>query len=203
MALLRNKFNFAFSPKKEDKMRFAVIISLVVVGVISRLVPHWPNFTPVLAAALFAGVYIKDKKLAFLVPLLTMVISDLFLPFHQMVFFIYGAIALVVLMGTMIKKVKTLNILTASIIGSIVFFLITNLGSWVVDPFNMYADNLAGLGACYVAALPFAANQLLPSATSFASNTLWSDLFYNAILFGGFALAQYRIPQLKAIRVKS
>lgn len=184
-------------------MRFAVIISLVVVGVISRLVPHWPNFTPVLAAALFAGVYIKDKKIAYLVPLLTMAISDLFLPFHQMIFFTYGATALVVLMGTMIKKVKTLNILTASIIGSILFFLITNFGSWVVDPFGLYANNLAGLSACYVAALPFAANQILPSATSFATNTIWSDLFYNAILFGGFALAQYRIPKLKAIRVKS
>lgn len=184
-------------------MRFAVIISLVVVGVISRLVPHWPNFTPVLAAALFAGVYIKDKKIAFLVPLLTMAISDLFLPFHQMFFFNYGAIALVVLLGTMIKKVKVLNILAASIVGSILFFLITNFGSWVVDPFNMYTNNLAGLGACYVAALPFAANQVLPGATSFATNTVWSDLFYNAILFGGFALAQYRIPQLKAIRVKS
>ncbi len=184
-------------------MRFATILSLIVVGVISRLVPHWPNFTPVLAAALFAGVYIKDKKLAFLVPLLTMVISDLFLPFHQMFFFTYGAIALVVLLGTMIKKVKVLNILTASIIGSVLFFIITNFGSWAVDPFNMYANNFTGLITCYAAALPFAANQWLPSATSFASNTLWSDLFYNAILFGAFALAQYKIPQLKPVPVEA
>jgi hypothetical protein len=184
-------------------MRFATIISLVVVGVISRLIPHWPNFTPVLAAALFAGVYIKDKRIAFLVPLLTMAISDLFLPFHQMIFFNYGAMALVVLMGTYIKKVNFGNVFAASLAGSVAFFLITNFGSWVVDPFNIYANNLAGLGACYAAALPFAAHQVLPGATSFATNTLWSDLFFNAIFFGGFAIAQYRIPQLKAIRVKS
>lgn len=184
-------------------MRLATIIGLVVIGVVSRLIPHWPNFTPVLASALFAGVYIKDKKWAFLVPLATMALSDLFLPFHSMVFFNYGAIALVVLLGSLINKVKVSNLFLASIAGSVLFFLITNFGSWVVDPFNLYADNFSGLMASYVAALPFSANQWLPGSTSFATNTLYSDLFYNAVLFGAFALAQYKIPQLKPVTVKA
>lgn len=169
-------------------MRFATIISLVVIGVVSRLMPHWPNFTPVLAAALFAGVHFKDKKWAFAVPLATMIISDLFLPYHSTMFFNYGAIALVVFVGTLITKVKFTSILGASLLGTVLFFLITNFGSWAIDPYNMYANDFSGLMASYVAAIPFAGNSLL------------ADLSFNAIFFGGFALAQSKIPQLQAVK---
>ena len=184
-----------------NNMRFAAIISLVIVGVVSRLIPHWPNFTPVLAAALFAGVQFKDKRWAYLVPLATMIISDLFLPYHSTMLFNYGAIALVVFMGTMIKQPKVGNVLVASIAGSVAFFLITNFGSWLIDPYNLYANDFSGLIASYVAALPFAANQWLPSATSFATNTLYSDLVYNGIFFGLFAIAQNYVKALKPATV--
>lgn len=168
-------------------MRFATIISLVVIGVVSRLMPHWPNFTPVLAAALFAGVHFKDKKWAFAVPLLTMIISDLFLPYHSTMIFNYGAIALVVLIGTYISKVKFTTILGASLLGTALFFIITNFGVWAFSG-GFYTTTFSGLMACYTAAIPFAGNSLL------------SDLLFSGVFFGGFALAQSKIPQLQAVK---
>lgn len=178
-------------------MRLATIIGLVILGVVSRLIPHWPNFTPVLAAALFAGAYIQDKKWAYMVPVATMIISDLFLPFHPTMPFVYGSMALVVFMGTLIKKAKVGNLLLASIAGSVLFFIVTNFGEWAVDLYSMYPNNLSGLLLCYEAALPFVANQLLPGPLSFASNQLYADLVYNGIFFGGYALAQQWVPALK------
>lgn len=189
-------------------MRNYTIISLVIAGIITRLVPHWPNFTPVMACALFAGVYIKDKRLAVLVPLLTMFISDLFIGFYPDMLFVYVPIVLITFMGSFIRKVKFANILGASVLGFVIHFLSSNFGAWIYDPWNVYTNDFAGLMASYVAALPFASqqvivSQLLPGPASFTANMLFSDLFYNAILFGGFALAQNFIPSLKPQLVKA
>eukprot|EP01035_Chromulina_nebulosa_P015876 gene15876-21045_t len=141
--------------------------ALVVAGVLGRLIPHWPNFTPVLAAALFSGVYIKDKKWAFLVPVATMIISDLFLGFHPTMLFVYVSMAIIVWMGTMIKKPAVGNVLLASVASSILFFIVTNFGSWAADAYGLYTDDFSGLIASYAAALPFAANEILPGPVSF------------------------------------
>jgi hypothetical protein len=185
------------------KKNLVVVISLVVAGIISRLIPHWPNFTPVLASALFAGVYIKDKKLAFLVPLVTLTISDIALGFYADMIFVYVATALAVLLGTFIKKPRFANVLATSVFGSVMFFAITNFGAWAVNAYGLYASDLSGLVASYTAALPFAASQWLPGPLSFATNGFYSDLVYNGVLFGGFALAQQYVPALKPIAVKA
>jgi hypothetical protein len=179
------------------KKNLFVVISLVIVGIFSRLIPHWPNFTPVLASALFAGVYIKDKKLAFLVPLITLVLSDIGLGFYADMIFVYVATAIAVLLGTFIKKPRFTNVLATSIVGSVLFFAITNFGAWAVNAYGLYASDLSGLAASYTAALPFAANQWLPGPLSFATNGFYSDLVYNGILFSGYAMAQQYVPALK------
>lgn len=179
------------------KKNLTVIITLVVAGVLGRLIPHWPNFTPVLAAALFSGVYIKDKKWAFMVPVATMIISDLFLGFHPTMLFVYISMGIIVWMGTMIKKPAVGNVLLASVASSVLFFIVTNFGSWAADAYGLYADDLSGLVASYTAALPYASSQLLPGPVSFATNGFYSDLIYNGVLFGGYALAKQYVPALK------
>lgn len=181
-----------------------VIGGLIVAGIVARLIPHWPNFTPVLASALFAGVYMTDKKWAYMVPVITMALSDLFLPWHPTMFFVYGAIALVVFMGTYIRKPGPVNVAVASIAGSVLFFLITNFGEWAVDLYGMYPNNLSGLLLCYEAALPFANTaQWIPGPTSFATNQLAGDLVYSGIFFGGFELVRHYVPGLKPATVKA
>jgi hypothetical protein len=66
----------------------------------------------------------------------------------------------------------------------VTFFLITNFGMWLFSGF--YPLTSAGLAACYVAAIPF------------FQNTVAADLFYAALLFGGFALAERMVPRLRA-----
>ena len=67
----------------------------------------------------------------------------------------------------------------AGLAASILFFVVTNFGVWALD--SLYPRTLEGLVICYVAAIPFFAN------------TLAGTLFYTAVLFGGFALADLRI----------
>ena len=60
-----------------------VIILFIAVAAIFRLLPHLPNATPIAAMALFSGVYFNNKKYAFIIPLLAMFLSDLFLGFYK------------------------------------------------------------------------------------------------------------------------
>lgn len=133
-----------------------------------------------------------------MVPVATMIISDLFLGFHPTMLFVYVSMAIIVWMGTLIKKPAVGNVLLASVASSILFFIVTNFGSWAADAYGLYADDFSGLIASYTAALPFAAaNQFLPGPLSFATNGFYSDLIYNGVLFGGYALAKQYVPSLK------
>ncbi len=148
-------------------------VMLIVLAVISRLLPHPANFAPITAISLFSGAYL-DKKLAFIIPLIALLFSDLFLGFYgtEMIF-VYGSFVLVVLIGEGIKKHKNvLTIFLGTISASLLFYLITNFGVWVVT--NIYPKDFSGLFQSYIAGLPF------------FRNTFFGDLFYTASLFGGY-----------------
>ena len=167
--------------------RITFIISVILFGAIMRLIPHWPNFTPIAAMALFGGAYFKKKHLALLVPLLAMFVSDLILGLHQWMIAVYISFALVVGIGILLRsRIKVGTVLLASLSSSLLFFILTNFAMWVGSPF--YPQNIGGLIECYVAAIPFLNNGLL------------GDLFYSTIFFGGFYLAQLRFPVLARIK---
>jgi hypothetical protein len=164
--------------------RMLLIVTAILAAVFMRLLPHWPNFTPVAAIALFSGAHISRKSLAFLIPFAAMFISDIFLGFHATMIAVYAAFGITVLTGIWLgSRVKTGNIAIASIFSSVVFFILTNFGSWLTGmmPYSMDA---AGLMQAYAAGVPFFNNGLL------------GDLFYNTILFGGFYLIGIRFPKL-------
>ena len=64
-------------------------ISLIFLMVFSRLIPHPPNFTPIIAVAIMSGYLFRNFYLSFLVLLISMLISDLFLGFYNLIFFVY------------------------------------------------------------------------------------------------------------------
>ena len=102
--------------------------------------------------------------------------------------FVYASVAVIVLVGWAIRANMTpFRIATAAVIGSVMFFTVTNFGVWLSS--GMYPQTLSGLAACYVAAIPF------------FQNTLASDLFYAGLLFGGFALAERALPALREPRL--
>ena len=143
-----------------------VIISFIFVAIIFRLVPHIPNVTPITAAALFSGVYFNNKKFAFIVPLVAMLISDLFLGFSGITLFVYAAFILVSYIGISSKKMSIKTVL----LSSLSFFIITNFGVWLIG----YPKTINGLVECYTLAIPFFRNSLI------------GDLFFSAVLYFGF-----------------
>lgn len=175
--------------------RFLALTGFVFAGVLARLMPHPPNFTPIAATALFGGAYFASKKAAFMVPLIAMYLSDLFLGFFVYDFgwfngqmpFVYMGFAVTVLLGMLIRhRCSPLRVGAAALAGSILFFILTNFGVWAVGTF--YPKTMSGLLTCYVAAIPF------------FRNTLAGDFAFTALLFGGFALAERWIPILREKR---
>lgn len=164
----------------------ATISGMILFGALLRLVPHWPNFTPIAAMALFGGAYIKKKQLAFIIPLAALLLSDLFLGFHKWMIAVYISFALVVGIGMLLRnRVRTGSVLLATVSASLLFFLITNFAVWFGSPF--YPQTFAGLLESYTLAIPFLNNGIL------------GDLFFSTLFFGGFYLVQQRYPALKEV----
>ena len=134
-------------------------ISLIFILVLSRLIPHPYNFTPVLAVGVFSGFYFKQIYLSFFVVIFSMFIGDLFLGFHSTMFFTYISLVVAVLIGLYIKRFNFTEILFSWLASSLGFFIITNFGAWLT--LEMYEKNLTGLFQSYVMAIPFFHNTLI------------------------------------------
>ena len=161
-------------------------LALIVIGVISRIVMHSPNFTSVIAVALFSGVYL-NKKYAIAVPLTLMILSDMIIGFHDTILFTWGSVALISLIGLAVKKNKRAGtIAIAGTVSSVLFFIITNFGAWLKP---LYPHTWQGLTECYIAAIPFFRNIFL------------STMLYSAILFGLYELIATRVKNTRLARV--
>ena len=146
-----------------------------------RLLPHPLNFAPIGAMALFGGAHIPRMGWALALPLGAMLLSDVALEvttgwgFHRLMPTVYGSFALIVGLGLLLRsRPGVLPVAAAAVGASLSFFIITNFAVWA--QFDSYPHTAAGLAACYLAALPY------------LWNTLAGNLFYSAVLFGGFAL---------------
>ena len=173
----------------DNRTRLLVLLLAILAAALLRLVPHPPNFTPIGAVALFSGAYLGRRWLAFAAPLGALLLSDLILGFYPEAMFVYVSVLAIVLLGRPLARRRTvLWIGGAALTSSLLFFLATNFGVWLV--MDYYPKNAAGLVACYVAAIPF------------FQNTLAGDLFFTALLFGGWALAERAIPGLREPRAQ-
>jgi hypothetical protein len=161
-------------------------ISLLIVGIVVRVIPHVPNFTPVAAIALFGGAYLK-KRHAFIVPLLLMVASDLIIGMHNVVFFTWGGFLLVTLTGMALKKDKSpVKVFGFSLLGSFVFFVVSNFGVWAM---GWYPHTLQGLISCYVMALPFLRDFTV------------ATLVYGMLFFGAYEIIASRVRKTRFAKV--
>lgn len=168
-----------------NNTRLLAILIAIVGAAALRLVPHPPNFAPIGAMALFSGAQLGRRPLAFVAPLGAMLLSDAVIGFHSGLPFVYGSVALIVLLGWFaLARVSVLRLAGAAVASSVLFFLITNLGTWLLS--GIYPLTASGLAACYVAAVPF------------FQNTVAGDLFYTGLLFGGFTLLERAVPMLRA-----
>lgn len=152
------------------------ILGLIFLGVMSRLIPHAPNFTAINAIALFGFYSLGSLRMSLITVFSVMLLSDLFFGFYSSIIFTYLSFGLIVFMGYGLPpKISLRRTTFLLVISSLLFFIITNFGIWLVD--SMYPKTIEGLGLCYLAAIPFLANNLL------------GTLFYGGILLlGSFAL---------------
>jgi hypothetical protein len=149
------------------------ILAFVGVAILSRLIVHIPNVTAVTATALFAGRFFQRKSFAFAVPILVMAITDLFLGFYIISVFVYAALLGVVAIGQWVKRISVWSVLASSVL----FFLLTNFGVWVLG----YPKTWEGLVACYTAAIPFFRASLI------------GDFAFAGILVFSFILLERRV----------
>ena len=161
-------------------MNKLIIPLIILMAAITRIIPHPPNFTPIIAMGLFGGAYIQNRSLAVIIPIGAMFLSDLILGLHGTVYWVYGSLLLVVLLGMLlVNKVNIKNCILCVLSSAFLFFAITNFGVWITSGY--YPKNINGIITCYTLALPF------------FGNTLAGSLFYSAIMFGGYELVRWKL----------
>ncbi len=179
-------------------LRFVALAGIILIAAFSRIVPHMPNFSPLGAIGLFGAAHFNKKWQAILIPICATFLSDLFInnviyPQYYPTFtwlstgfyWQYAAYILITLVAFFIfKKVSTATVVIGALASSTIFFLVSNFGCW---PGNYYPQNFGGLMQCYTAGVPF------------IQGTIVGDLFYSAVMFGGFALAQKRFMVLQPV----
>lgn len=173
-----------------------VLLGMILAAALTRVLPTPHNVSPVEAMALFGGAYFAARWLSIVVPLGAMLVADLALSalhgglysgylFGTGFLIVYACIAAMSLLGFGLRgRVTAPRVLVYALGSATGFFLVTNFAAWLGSP--LYPQTLSGLGASYVAGLPFFKNSLL------------GTLAFSAILFGGFELLRRRAPALRA-----
>ena len=141
-------------------------ISLILILAFARLIPHPPNFTPIIAVAIVSGYFFKNINLSLLTLLVAMLISDLFIGFYENMIFVYISLLLITLVFHKInKKINFKNLFIYGFAGSLIFFLVSNFGVWALGSLGVndlpYEKSLTGLIECYILAIPFFGNTFL------------------------------------------
>jgi hypothetical protein len=173
---------------KQPKLNILLASLLILAAGLSRVVLFPNNPSPLIGIALFSGAIISDKKLAFLLPVLSLFLSDLifevsgiaqgFWGWGQVVQ--YGILFLLTALAFTLKNWNAVKVAGYSIGSSLLFFALSNLSFFLIDNpvYHLYTQDINGLKNCYIAALPF------------LKKSLAADLVYSAVLFGSYYLLQ-------------
>jgi hypothetical protein len=165
-------------------LRILILSGIVVLGILSRLLPHPPNFSPIGALMLFCGATFLDRRYALLLPLVTLFFSDLALGLHELIPVVYGCFLINVLLGRWVRNRKSiLNVGAITLLGSVQFFVITNLAVWLFA--DLHGEQT--LLQCYTAAIPFFQNSLI------------ADLAFSVVLFAGVPLVERGIGRIAKV----
>lgn len=174
---------------KINKQTIGSLILLIIISSLYRIIPGRPlGFAPQIAMALFAGSVILDRKSAFIVPILSMLISDIF---YQVLFinglsnipgFYSGQIINYALFGLITSigfgmRQNITSIISKSFMGAIFYFIASNFMVWLTS--GMYQLNINGLINCYYMGVPFFTGSLV------------STVIFNFLLFIGYNFSKF------------
>lgn len=182
---------------KQSTTSLIIAALLVIAAALSRVLLYPDNFSPIIGIAIFAGAVIKDRKLAFALPLLAMFLSDIlfevfniapgFWGWGQLVG--YGILALITVIAFSMKKINVLSVAGYSIGASLLFFFLSNSAFFIFDNpiYHLYTQNFNGYIASLVGGLPFLKTGVI------------ADLVYSSVLFGTYYLVQNFALNKKAV----
>ncbi|PYL20631.1 MAG: hypothetical protein DMF41_05380 [Verrucomicrobia bacterium] len=163
---------------------FSAVVYRVTTGLLIHSGASWlSNFAPLAAIALCSAAYLP-KKYKFSVPLVTLFISDAVINFRYgaplidpQILVRYAALAVVGCIGVLLQnRVSLKTLLPASVVGSTIFYAVTNAFSWLSDP--GYTKNFAGLVQSLTVGLP---QYSATPSWMFFRNSLVSDLVFTLL----------------------
>lgn len=146
-----------------EKRDIVALSTIIVALVVIRTIFNLPNFNPIGAIALMGGILFPKRTTAFLITIGALFLGDIMLGlssptymeymFSTTFMFVYMSFVLVVLLGTALKnRVSVISVVAGSILSAIMFFLVTNAGSWFALD---YEKSFSGLMNAYYAGIPF------------------------------------------------
>ncbi len=186
-----------FKMNKQSTSTLIIAGLLIIIAALSRVFMYPNNFSPIIGMAIFAGAVIKDRKLAFVLPLLAMFLSDVlfevfniapgFWGWGQLVG--YGILALITVIAFTMKKITVLSVAGYSVGSSLLFFLLSNSAFFVFDNpiYHTYTQDFSGYIATLAGGLPFLRTGIV------------ADLVYSTVLFGSYFLVQRYAFSKKAV----
>ncbi|MCB0820404.1 MAG: hypothetical protein KDC13_07260 [Bacteroidetes bacterium] len=187
---------------KQIQPKVIFIVSVIAIAAVFRLIPHWPNFTPVAAIAIMGGAFIANRALAFAIPLIAMVVSDVLtiqlINFKYITvpeyfassgtLFIYLSVLVMTALGMLIYSRRSFaSVAGVSALAAVAFFLISNFGAWLN---NTLPKTAAGLMATYELGIPFFANNL-------AGNLFFGLLFFAVLTYVPKTVAVFQENTIK------
>lgn len=168
------------------KYNLLFIYSIILLGAFSRFIPHPPGFTPIGALGLFSGTYI-NKQWAWLIPITILLIGDVITGFYEPIIMlsVYISFAFTACVGRLLlsRRLTVTYMVMAILIAESVFFILSNASVWWV----YYPRSADGLLLCYINGLPYLWRGVL------------ADMFYCAVLFGGYEYFRHNISGKLAV----
>jgi hypothetical protein len=138
-----------FQNKKNLQSFFFIFFFLT----ISRLIPHEPNFTPILSISILGFLFSTILSVKVLIVLGSMFFSDLIIGTHDFMIYVYFSLTLLIIFS------NSKNYIYMMFFGPLIFFIITNFGVWLYSSY--YTKNINGLIECFYMAIPFFKNTIL------------------------------------------
>lgn len=186
--------------QKQQLNSIILAVLLIVAAAISKVIIYPETFTPMFAIAIFAAMVIKDRKLAFALPLFAMFLSDLFMEISgkgvgfwgwgQLVG--YGIFAIITIVASLMRKVTVLNIAVQTLFAPVLFYFLSNTSFFIFDNpvYHTYPQTFEGYKAAMIAGIPFLKWSIIATAA------------FNVVLFGvyfgfeKFAFKKQSAPEL-------
>ena len=143
----------SIKPELQKKKNLQLFFFIFLFLTISRLIPHEPNFTPILSISILGYLFSKILWLKVLIVLGSMFFSDLIIGVHDFIIYVYFSLMLLIIIS------NNKNYIYMIFLGPLIFFIITNFGVWLSSAY--YTKNIDGLIECFYMAIPFFKNTIL------------------------------------------